>query len=1022
MASILLDKAIKELGFEDGDLHDASDNPQNLTADDWLNKSDWLKSANIAGADKILFIEDNPVVVFAHCADHEIKDKFNSIWCLSRPRLLFLESPGELSVIDLAQAPIDPDSDKHTLKYLEKTSEYFEKLQKYNYENIESGKVFSDERFGDLSKRADYALINDLKEVKAELLNNKLSYPSVHKLIMRSIFIRYLEDREILTEKYYEKIAENNKSWQNILNTNSSEELFDFSDTHSLYSRVLKSKPFTYALFNKLMQDFNGDMFPDIDIEKEEVEDNHLEILRDLLYGNTGIQKKLFFYSYKFNIIPLSLISSICEEFYHTEPITKKKQKNKVKQSGAFYTPPILAEFVLSKALTADVLRNKPRVLDPACGSGIFLVEAFRRIIRSNIKDGKTSNFDDLKRILRDQITGIEINEDAARITAFSLNIALLNYLEPPSIIEQINKKNRLPNLIDFGNTVDEQHFNIIKKDNAFNFDDSNLGKFDIIVGNPPWGEVSGKNQEIILNWCFEKKYPIANKESSQAFLYFASDLLNNEGHCAMLVSSGVLLNFHAQTFRKCLFSKICLKEVFNFTHIRQFFFKNAISPFLLIHFKKEKQENKAVNYWSAKKGNMSSKAQAIYFTKYDRALLINQDLVDNKTWKINWFGRYADVRFITSLSNLKKLSSFVDRKRSGQGFKHGSGKNKCSEIAKLPFLDTDNFTRYSKLKFGISPKGVYFPGKMDIYYGPRLLVKRGIRQTGEEKHIISCRFEKKDFCFKSSIDGIKLLYESENNYLLFCGILLSSFTKYYLFNTTAGWGCWHDDIHYDIELLQLPIPENIYGYKASKVVSIVKVLRKPQNLSDHEYKELEKKLDKAVFDMYEFTEQQCILISEFCNVTIPYFYDPYNSLGTKPVIEKGNTKWITDYAKSFTKYWQQYLNNDETLRADLCIDLLGNLIAIEFYIADINDDWDLSPKDKLWKSFLSQINENLKMPFGTSKIFLEGILQVITDKSIIIIKRNEKRFWTKSLAYEDAESIMTKRILISNTRTGSSK
>jgi hypothetical protein len=130
MANVLLDKAIKELGYENGDLHDVSNTSQKLTGDDWLNKSDWLKSAKAAGADKVLFIDNNPVVVFAHCADHEIKSKFNSIWCLSRPRLLFLESPGELSVIDLAQAPIEPDKDKNTLKILEKTNEYLEKLQK----------------------------------------------------------------------------------------------------------------------------------------------------------------------------------------------------------------------------------------------------------------------------------------------------------------------------------------------------------------------------------------------------------------------------------------------------------------------------------------------------------------------------------------------------------------------------------------------------------------------------------------------------------------------------------------------------------------------------------------------------------------------------------------------------------------------------------------------------------------------------------------------------------------------------
>jgi hypothetical protein len=1021
MANSLLDKAIKELGFENGDLYDATDTPQNLTDDGWLNKSDWLKSAKAAGADKLLFIEDNPVVVFAHCTNHEVKEKFNRIWCLSRPRLLFLESPGELSVIDLAQAPIDTDNDNRTLKYLEQTDEYLEKLQKYNFENIESGKVFSDKRFGDLSKRADYALINDIKEVKAELLNEKLSFSSVHKLIMRSIFIRYLEDRNILTEKYYMKAAENNNSWQEILKNNTYEDDLNFSDVQSFYSRILQSKSFTYALFERLMQDFNSDMFPDINIEKKEIETKHLKILRDLLYGNAGIQKNLFFYSYKFNIIPLSLISSICEEFYHTEPITEKTQKSKAKQSGAFYTPPVLAEFVLSKALTADVLRKKPRVLDPACGSGIFLVEAFRRIIRFNIKNGIEPNFDDLKGILKNQIAGIEINEDAARITAFSLNLALLNYLEPPSIIEQINKKNRLPNLIDFGDNIDEQHFNIIKKDNAFNFTESDLGKFDVIVGNPPWGKISGNNQEIMLNWCNEKSYPIGDKEPSQAFLFFSLELLKDKGNCVMLTSSGILLNHGTQEFRKCLFKKICLKEVFNFIHIRHFFFNDSISPFLLIHFTKECQNNNAVSYWTAKKGNMSSKAQALTFSKYDRALLINQDLFDNKTWKINWFGRYADTQFIYSLNYLKKLSLFVDRKKSGQGYKYVSGKKKYPEISNLKTLDIKHFDRYSKLYFINTPKAFYSSGKENIYYGSRLLVKRGISQKGEEKGIIICRYEKKDFCFTHSINGIKLINETEDNYLLFLGFLLSSFARYYFFNTTAGWGCWHDEIHLDVELLQLPIPENISGSKASKIILIVKELRKSQNISRDIYKEMEKKLDKAVFEIYGFTDQQCILISEFCNVTIPFFYDPYKSLGTKQVIEGGNIRWITDYAKSFATYWQPYLNNDETLRADLCIDLSGNLIAIEFYIADINDDWDLTPKDKLWQSFLSQINKNLTMPFGSSRIFLEGIVQVITDKSFILIKRNEKRFWTKSLAYEDAESIMTKRILSSNTKTGSS-
>ena len=1020
MTATLLNKVIKTLGFENGDLHDASDNPINLTGDDWLNKSDWLISANEAKADKVLFIDNNPVVVFAHCdTKNEIKEKFNRIWCLSRPRILFLESPGEISVIDLAQAPIEPDKDVHTLNILKRTSDRLEELQNFNYENIKSGRAFN-EKFDDLntSNRADFALINDLRIVKAELLHDGLDYSPVHKLITRSIFIRYLEDRNILTYDYYKTIAKESDRWQNLLDNTSSEELFDFSNTNSLYARVLQSKSFTYALFEKLMSDFNGDMFYDIDTERGEVTDNHLNKLRGLLFGDVGIQRKLFFYSYKFNIIPLSLISSICEEFYHNEPISENERKNNAKKTGAFYTPPVLVEFLLSRILTTNVLKTKPRILDPACGSGIFLVEAFRRIVRLYVKEEKKLNFTGLKEIIKKQISGIEINEDAARITAFSLNLALLNYLDPPSIIEQIKKKNRLPNLIDFGNPPDNQHFNIIHKNNAFDLDISKLGKFDVIIGNPPWGELNVKNHAQMQKWLNNNNYNIADKESSQAFLFFALHLLKSGGQCSMLVSSGVLFNPRTEIFRRCFFPEICLKEIFNFIHIRKHTFFNARSPFILIHFSKESQNN-FIDYWSIKRSGMLAKTQAIIFTKYDKAFLRKQDILDNRTWKINWFGRHADVRFNHSLEHLPKITTVVNRKMSGQGYI--PGKNKNRKISNMKTLNFKKVGRYSNLSFIDTPMGFYRFGKFDAYFGKRILINRGILEKGYDKGIIISRYEKKDFCFPSTVGVIKLINDRDDFYFLFLGIFLSSFARYYFFNTSAGWGLWHDEIRFN-ELLQLPIPDDINEKKAKKIISIVKELRKLKDVFSQENKKLEKTLDKAVFDLYEFSNLEITLINDFCRVTLPFFYDPYNSLGCKLVIEKGSTKWITDYAKCFSEYWQPYLADDEALRADLCVAVSNNIIAIEFYIADFVDDWDLTPQEKLWRNILSKIEEKLTVPFGSLNIFVDGIVQVDLDKSIIIIKRNEKRFWTKSLAYEDAESIMAKRIIESNTKTGSSK
>ena len=101
------------------------------------------------------------------------------------------------------------------------------------------------------------------------------------------------------------------------------DEAIDFVDVGrqartAQYPKILADKSFTYSLFRSLARDFNGDMFLNIDDEENAISQKHLDLIQGLLYGNAGIQKKLFFSSYHFDIIPLDLISSIYEEFYHS--------------------------------------------------------------------------------------------------------------------------------------------------------------------------------------------------------------------------------------------------------------------------------------------------------------------------------------------------------------------------------------------------------------------------------------------------------------------------------------------------------------------------------------------------------------------------------------------------------------------------------------------------------------------------------------------------------------------------------
>jgi hypothetical protein len=244
--NILYDK----LDFKNGSLYSATDTPSTCRKrTDWLEKGEWLTAAKRVGAEKIFFVENNPVAVFAECGANpsEKVKAFNQAWCLARPRLLFLASPGEITVYDLAQKPIDINKQKDwknlkSLVVLNDLTKVSQELQNFHRDNVESGRLFADKRFGDLKNRADKALIRDLKTVRRELIGAGLSGERIrfaHALIGRSIFIRYLEDRGILTEEYFLNVDRQKVGWTDLLHNPVSKTGFDFSDHKTFFPCVL---------------------------------------------------------------------------------------------------------------------------------------------------------------------------------------------------------------------------------------------------------------------------------------------------------------------------------------------------------------------------------------------------------------------------------------------------------------------------------------------------------------------------------------------------------------------------------------------------------------------------------------------------------------------------------------------------------------------------------------------------------------------------------------------------------------
>ena len=263
-----------------------------------------------------------------------------------------------------------------------------------------------------LQNSVDKFLVKSLINVAEKLENEGLKDKEIiHKLIMRSLFLLYLEDKKATTKEFYTS----------------------FSENAATYFDILKSPKATYSLYKKLADDFNGSLFTISDNEKNIVKPHHLNFIKKcFINGYENNEQTILFEDWRlfdFKIIRIELLSEIYENF-----LSELDKKGK-KDSGTFYTPPSLVELILNEKLPIknNESEHTIKTLDPSCGSGIFLVQSFKRLVKryENKHNKKLTNFNTLVKILKDNIFGIEIDRKSIKVAAFSLYLALLDNLDP---------------------------------------------------------------------------------------------------------------------------------------------------------------------------------------------------------------------------------------------------------------------------------------------------------------------------------------------------------------------------------------------------------------------------------------------------------------------------------------------------------------------------------------------------------------------------------------------------------------
>lgn len=1111
----LLDTAYRELGYLDGVLLDASVRPSSRPeeTDVWLEKGDWLTMAASLGAEKILFVNNEPVIVFCEAPDNNqqtLLGIYQQAWCMSRPQCLFIASPGVLTAYSLNQLPAQTVEDWGSIKALEvvyRATEIAERLRAFHREQVESGRLFLEKDFGNLEQRADKQLIMDLRSVRKSLLDivPKIDPKYVHALLGRSIFVRYLEDRGVLTPEYFQKIAEDPRhpkwtpEWSTL--TNQSDDLdLSPSSKHRRYARILQNKDLTYAVFNQLSDHFNGDLFPRDQEEEDAVTIEHLQRLRGFLLGNVDLdQPKLFLWAYDFEIIPIELISNIYEEFY---------QQSDDRDKGTHYTPSVLVEYVLTRVLTPERLAGKPRILDLACGSAIFLVQAFKRIVRFYENQlGRRLSAQELREILRTQLTGIEIDREAVQVAAFSLYLALLHYQEPKSIlaqIEQADGEKPLPFLIyDERQPTDLRNCDVLIQANSFYLMETeralikreleaksrfkgrveferlcnSSGKlplepnsFDIIVGNPPWGYL-GKGdgtaplraeQEHVLRWCMVFNWEPGDYEMSQAFMGRALSLLKPNGECGLLVSAGVIFKTGSKSiaFRRRWLSEACITQVTNFAHVRDVFFADAIAPFCFVQYRSSLAKiNHTLQYWSAKKTEVVDKLQSVMLALPDLHRVRQQELHDDDyLWKVYWWGSHRDAKLVSSLrieNSLQQIGEEQEWPEPHVGFQgpRSTAKNKPSLwLADFKQLDVSDFHRYGPIdasRLFSPPMEVQTRGFRETYEGSRLLVKQGLTQAEGANGRIDARLEDVSYCFQRSIYGINVDKSEEWKRKILIAIIWSSLSRYYFFMTGSSWGTWNHKILLN-EFMSLPIRFPGDQRLRERIIRIIDELSSWNPLErDMLHAEeptrdqiqgrmnlLERDLDEAIFELYELTQAERDLVLDMCQEGLEFFYRNSASNAARAVAEQASYQGtiadlpadrnlehgLQGYLYSFLHQWNRQLGpaNGE-FYWQIIHPATIPMLAVVFSIIEIGEQHPTvassSDANASWSDLLGRLNKSLLYPLS-SRIYVDGMVRVVTETEIIIIKRDERRLWTRSLGREDAEATLLQAMIAQEQRS----
>lgn len=935
-------------------------------------------------------IDKKPLVLF-YDSPQKREELFKSIWNFNESPIIIINESNTVEIFN-------------GLSYLkkEKTLEKLgdeSNLNAFSYFELVTGKTWQHyEKNLKYGNRVDYYLLKNIKDARDLLINeHNIGSSLANALIGKCIFIRYLIDRHVRIKFEFDGTL---KEWSND----------DFCN-------LLQNKNKTIQFLNYLKDQFNGEAFLLEDSLLKKIPKEAFDVLSRLMRGTEIASGQMSLFDiYDFSIIPVEFISNVYEHF-----IGEENQKKK----GAYYTPVFLVDYIISETVEKYFDDNpaeyKCKVLDPACGSGIFLVQTLRRIIEhyQKINNITSTKKETLRKIAEENVFGIDEDNNAINVAVFSVYLALLDYIKDPKEIENF----KFPNLVD-KNFFTSDFFDL---NAAFN-DIFKKIKFNFIIGNPPWKRGSDKNA-LFLKYLKARNQRksnkdngkpqiiISNKEIAQAFLWRTSDFSSVQTKSALIVTSKTLYNINAKDFRESFLHYHFIDKVFELAAVGEEVFQSADTPCVVLFYRysdNNKTDQNIVEHIVIKPNRFFSLFKIFMLQKNDYKEIVQSRLKENDwLWKVLIWGSYQDFNFLKRLKNnyitiAEKIEK--DKLLLGQGITIGD-KDRIYNTEHLigkslidHKKDIDQFYVSALLKW--EEKKVAKERNKELFQAPILLIKHGLKSF---KAISAISFS--DALYLHSLTGIK-----GNAKILrtMCGLLNSNLFAYCMINySSAGIdrGRAHDKekfsfpyinsttISKDVEKIEV-ISKKLFDEEHDEEQKLLNV--NIETLKD-EKKKLINNLDNEVLNSFTLNEQERALVDYALNVTIPLIMKRKGYEKELFVPLKLKDKFLTEYANVFLN---RFRSSFERFNKKFTIHILLNNYIIGFFFKVNKGKNEKEPIS--WESTLENDLISKLLSLGCRKIteslFIQKDIRGFEKDGFYIIKPNEKKLWHKAIAYLDAE------------------